>query len=364
MVDLPSHLVQSADWTQTGDSYYRGFMRQDLWDGVPTARVPSFDKVDLTTHLPALLRSAYGTVPAAKKLHSSFKLLRTRASKALGREPVHVVVGVPTYISSKVRKDLRAELEAVGFQVLATIRQPALATEAYGFHATLEDERREYTALNIDYNHASPDIALVTTEHRATDVVAQEPHPELGEDALDMKIASLAFNNEVGRSDQAPLTALAGQVQLQRKRSSIAGKLDLAALDHSSLKKVKGADILKLDENDSVEERHASDIVALLERFVSEQTYETTGRQPWKPLLADLTSITVAGDGSSRSLEALRKALSGSSLARLHDLGTRVGAVPAIELAVKGAAMNGKARMVQDKRYGDEEPHFMVHHEL
>ena len=339
-------------------------MRQDLWDGVSTSRVPSFDKSDLTTHLPALLRSSYGTVPAAKKLHSSLKLLRTRASKALGREPVHVVVGVPTYISSKARKDLRAELEAVGFQVLATIRQPALATEAYGFHATLEDERREYTALNIDYNHASLDIALVTTEHRATDIVAQEPHLELGEDALDMKIASLAFNNEVGRSDQAPLATLAGQVQIQRKRSSIAGKLDLTAIDHSSLKKVKGADILKLDKNDAVEERHASDIVALLERFVSEQTYETTGRQPWKPLLADLTSITVAGDGSSRSLEALRKALTGSSLARLNDLGTRVGAVPAIEIAVKGAAMNGKERMVQDERYGDEEPHFIVHHEL
>lgn len=339
-------------------------MRQDLWDAASSSKVPSFNTSDLTTHLPALLRSAYGNVPAAKKLHSSFKLLRTRASKALGRETIHVVVGVPVYISSKARKDLRAELEAVGFQVLATARQPALATETFGFHTTLEIKKQEYTALNIDYNHASLDITLVTTEQGATDIVAHESHVELGEDALNTRIASLAFSNELGRSDQAPLSSFASQIQLQRKRSPAAGKLDLAALDHSSLKKVKGADVEKLNESDSVEQQHATNVVALLERFVLEHTYETAGQQPWKPLRSDLTSILIAGDGSVRSLDALRKALAGSSLARLNDLGARPDAVSAIEVGATGAALNGNERMIQEPRYGDEEPRFIVHHEL
>ena len=346
-----------------GDSYYKSFMRRNVWDEMSSSP-QSVAVANLNADLSTLLKSTQ-KAPAAKKLLSIFKTLRTRTAKKLGHGVSYAVVGVPVYLSAESRKDVRTQLEAAGFKVLATIRQPALATTAFGYHS-LEHQRREHCALNVDYNEASLDISILTTELGATDVLAHESYPQLGDDAMNLKIASLALDNEVSKAEHAPLKSLANQIHLHRKRNP-SSKLRSKSLDASAFKNIRNANVSRLEDGgDAIETQHFSAIAAFLEKFMADHTYEThTGQQPWKPLLSDVSDILMAGDGSSRSFEGLRRTLAKSpTLSRLKDLGTDVGVAPAVEIASRGAAINGKGRMVKDAHYGDEEHKYIVHQEL
>ena len=91
--------------------------------------------------------------------------------------------------------------------------------------------------LAADFNHASLDMAILTTSHGPNDVLAYSSHFELGEDTLNLNIAGLVFDGAIGRSDHSSLKAMATQVKVRRSEPLESGAdpndADIPPLDFS-----------------------------------------------------------------------------------------------------------------------------------
>lgn len=267
--------------------------------------------------------------------------------KKLGRKPTNAVVGVPIYLSDQHRRELRSAVGALDLDitVLATARQGPLAARIFDFHSG-SAWGREHTILIVEYNHASLDVALATTEHGSTDVLGHTSWPLLGEDFLMLKLASLSVEHPVSRSQHRALPDRALLIREQRETPS----------DSKSV----GA-----NESLVVELAHFEAITQKLVSMIDEQTYAgdtPRSSRPWKPRSDDLSHVLISGDVSDQGFTSLRKALSNNTrLAKLADPGKEAGPPMAAWISAEGAAKDVKARQFEEE---DGSPNWILHHEL
>lgn len=328
----------------TGHAYYKSYMRRDLWQdtiddpGQLESRIPHEQAQYI------LQEARPGTI---SQLRPILKQVESRITKEMGHKRFNVVVGVPLYLSDQRRRELRSAVSALdlGITVLATARQGLLGTRVFDFHSG-SAWGREHTVLIVEYNHASLDVALVTTERGVIDVLKQTSWPFLGEDFLMLKFASLSIEHSITRSHHRALHDRALLIREQRK--------DLSEIQ-----------VMSVNESSIVESAHFEAITHKLTSMIAEQTNAGGAIQnsgPWKPHLEDLSHILISGDASDQGFTSLRKALASNTyLAKLVDPGREVSAPTAAWINAEGAVKDVRGRQFEEE---DGSPNWILHHEL
>ncbi|KAL8790003.1 MAG: hypothetical protein Q9213_000889 [Squamulea squamosa] len=327
-------------------------MRQDLWVGRPTI-AGQVNEGRLYEQAQRLLQLSPQT--GIGELEPVVKQLRSAIVKKLGHGPMHIVIGVPVFFTTVHRRELRTLVsKQLGrdITVLATVRQPALSTIAFGLHTEVR-KYQEFTVLVVDYNHASLDVSLATTERGVTDVVAHISLPLFGEDFLHLKLAYLSFDNEISPAEHKELRSRAQKFKLYNANEALADR-DLLTGRSSNTTVI----VLK----------HFDTIIESLSMFVHQHTRAIDDASPndeiWKPAASNLSQILISGDASNRGFEQLRKAIAtanGSMLAGLQDPGPEPGAPPPAWVSAEGAAKSVGERRIDG---GDADGNWVVHNEL
>ena len=341
-------------------------MRQDLWDG-PYRNPQALEPAEINRQLTTVMQAAHREPPSVKKLRPAIKQLKAKIAKALGQKRlINIVVGVPLYLSVQSRNEIHTEMHNAGFRVLSTIRQPALATALFSFHRT-GLPKDLFTTLVVDYNRASLDLSVTPTAYGASDILAQQSYPNLGEDALDLKIASLMFNDTIEGRDWAPLGNLAQQIRFPRHRA-IDNKRDgrevrlrksrqvfleeieqnqlrLGDLDMSAFTDPKRFDLAKLVQTSQIERKHYIAILTAIDDFVNQHSYngDYTMSSAWNPRLTEKSNMLLSGDADESGFQALRRVLDDSDvdwpLATVQD-----SPIPG-QVSARGAAIHAKTRV-------------------
>lgn len=339
-----------------GDLAYKSFLRQGLW------RDPSHESRI------SLLHTIYQEIPKPKKLKPIFSRLKTDVVKALRRDIKTAVVGVPIYITPATRQSVREELQKAGFNVLATVRLPALSISTHGFDAEAR-KREEHTILVVDLNRASLDISILTTQYGTVDILGFETHPALGEEALDLALLESIVGEHLGNSKPSTVAAVLPKIRLFLETQGTADEpqhLDVSPLGSTSAS-VPHIAVTQQVHNGvaNAEEEHLQNIRSGLEAFISKYTRKTNPRDgsPWMPSLSELTAISLSGDASGRSFSSLRRVIASSTtLSKLEDLAA--DGPPPVEIGARGAALNADLRVLHDHHDSDAPPNYVVHEEL
>ena len=258
-----------------------------------------------------------------------------------------------------------------GFRVLKTIRQPALASALFGFHRAVMPKDL-FTTLVVDYNRASLDLSVTPTAHGASDILAQQSYPNFGEDALDLKIASLMFNDTIEGRDWAPLGNLAQQIRFQRHRSFDDKKdgrevrlhksrqifleeirqnqLRLAEMDMSAFTDPSRFDLAKLVQTSELERKHYVDILTVIDDFVNQHSYNAdyTMSSAWNPRLSEKSNMLLSGDADESGFQALRRALDNSDVD--WPLASEQESPIPGQVSARGAAIHAKTRVMPVER--------------
>ncbi|KAI4153060.1 MAG: hypothetical protein L6R39_001681 [Caloplaca ligustica] len=324
-------------------------MRQDLWSE-NASETSQIQPRALHQQAQQILRPS----PQPSIAHSEviFKHVKSEIINTIGRDPFTVVIGVPIYFRTDQRRQLRAfvsqHLDDMDVHILATVRQPALATTTFHFHVG-ESKSKEFALLNVDYNHASLDITLAVTQMGMTDIVEHTSLPLLGEDSLNLNLASLSYDDaDKVPSDRRALRSRAEQV----KRRRIASSSNASA---------------NITDTSIVESTFFGAIANSLESFLGQHThaagYAPRRDEEWKPHVDELSHILVAGDASSRGFQGLRKAIAthGGVLAGLLDPGIEPGAPSTAWVSADGAARSARSRRHKDE---SGQWNWIVHTEL
>lgn len=338
-----------------GDLEYKSFLRQDLWRD--PSREPRI----------SLLHTIYQETPKPRKLKPIFSRLKTDVVKALGRDIKTAVVGVPVYTTSATRQSLREQLQKAGFNVLATVRLPALLISTHGFD-TEARKREEHTILVVDLNRASLDITILTTQYGTADVLGFETYPALGEEALDLALLESVAGEHLGNGEPSTIAAVLPKIRLFLETQGTADEpqdLDVSPLGSTSAS-VPPIAVTQQVRNGvaNAEEEHFQNIRSGLEAFISNHTRKTDPRDGshWIPLLSELTAISLSGDASSRSFASLRRVIASSAtVSKLEDLAA--DGPPPVEIGARGAALNADLRVLHDHDL-DAPPNYVVHEEL
>ena len=342
-------------------------MRQNLWDR-PYRKPRAMEPAKIREQLTTVMQAGHGKPPDVKKLRPAIDKLRAKLSKALGPDCfTNIVVGVPLHLSIRSRNEIHTEMHDAGFRVLSTIRQPALASKLFSFHRPLKP-KDQYTTLVVDYNRASLDLSVTPTANGASDVLAQQSFPNFGEDALDLKIASLMFNETIEGRDWAPLGNLALQIRHQRHRGfhnetdgreirlhkskpfDLEGikynQLRLSDLDLSAFANPERLDLFKLIQAHEAEGAHYADILALLDEFVNQHSYNAdyTTNSAWNPRLSEKSNMLLSGDADESGFQAFRKALDDSDID--WPLASEYDSPIPQHVSAKGAAIEARAKMI------------------
>ena len=383
-----------------GDSQYKSYMRQDLWDR-PYRKPRAMEPAEISTQLTTVMQAAHGKPPSVKSLRPAIKKLKTKLAKALGRGRfVNIVIGVPLYLSIQSRNEIHTEMHNAGFHVLSTIRQPALASTLFSYYRTVMPEDL-FTTLVVDYNRASLDLSVTPTAHGASDILAQQSYPNFGEDALDVKIASLMFNDTIEGREWAPLGNVAQQIRFYRHRAFDDKKdgrevrlhksrqvfleeirqnqLRLADMDMSAFANPSRFDLAKLVQTSEIERQHYLAILTVIDDFVNQHSYNAdyTMSSAWNPRLSEKSNMLLSGDADESGFQALRRVL-GDSDVDWPLASEQESPIPG-QVSARGAAIHAKTRvmpverekkkrMYAEKWLQDEEkrqaPKFMVPHDL
>ena len=317
-----------------GDSLYKSYMRQDLWER-PYRRPRAIESAQIKHQLTTILQSTHGRPPSVKKLRPIIEDLKKKLAKALGQNSfLNIVIGVPLFLSVQTRNDIHTEMHEAGFQVLSTIRQPALASTLFSFgHAEMPNDT--FTTLVVDYNRASLDLSITPSAYGASDMLAQKSHPELGEEALDLKIAGLVLNETI---EAVPLGTLAQQIHVQRHRS------------RESVTSGK-----------EVEREHYKAVLDTIDDFVNQHSYSAdyTMSSAWNPRLSETSNMLLTGDADEFGFEFLRSVLDQSDVE--WPLDSEKNSSNPRQVSARGAAIHAKARV---KGHTDQQLRLMVPHDL
>lgn len=341
-------------------------MRQDLWDR-PYRKPGALEPVEFKERLTTVMQAGHGKPPTVKKLRPTIDQMKTKLSKALGPECfTNIVIGVPLHLSILSRNEIHSEMHDAGFRVLSTVRQPALASKLFSFHRPVRPNE-EYTTLVVDYNRASLDLSVTPTANGASDVLAQQSFPNFGEDALDLKIASLMFNDTIEGRDWAPLSDLAWQIRRQRHRGFhnytgereirlhkskpfdlegiIQNQLRLRDLDLSAFADPERLDLFQLVQANEIERAHFVGILTVLDDFVSQHSYnvDSTASSAWNARLSEKSNMLLSGDADKSGFQAFRKVLDDSDID--WPLASERESPNPEHVAAKGAAIEARAKM-------------------
>ena len=351
-----------------GDSLYKSYMRQGLWDR-PYREPGAMESAGINNGLTSILQATHGKPPIVTKIRPSLKQLKTKLDKGFGRSSSNVVVGVPLSLSVQCRNEIHTEMHDAGFHVLSTIRQPALASTLFEFHH--EEPREEFfTSFIVDYNRASLDLAVTPTAYGASDVLAQQTYPHLGEDALDLKIASLILNETVQGRQVAPLGDLAQQIRLRRHRAldsktnsqeirlrkskrlelgefdqnqSLWTGLDFAAFAES----IPNIDFTRLARATEVERDHYMGILRAIDDFVNQHSYnaDSSKTSVWSPRLTEKSNMLMSGDADESGFQALRMILDQSDVD--WPLDSAKNSPNPRQVSARGAAVQARKRVME-----------------
>lgn len=350
-----------------GDGNYKSYMRQGLWDR-PYQKPQPIESANINEQLTTIMQAGHGKPPNVKNLRPTIEILRSKLSRALGPDCfTNIVIGVPLYLSIQSRNEIHTEMHNAGFRVLSTVRQPALASTLFNLHRPVVPGE-DYTTFVVDYNRASLDLSVTPSANGASDVLAQQSFPNFGEDALDLQIASLMFNDTIEGRDWAPLSDLAWQIRLQRHRGfhnetdgreirlhkskpfDLEGikdnQLRLKDLDFSAFTNPERLDFFRLVQAEDIEIAHFKGILYALDEFVNQHSYnaEPTARSAWMPRLTEKSNMLLSGDADNSGFQAFRKMLDASDID--WPLASQRESPVAGEVAAKGAAIEARAKMI------------------
>ncbi len=356
-----------------GDSLYKSYMRQDLWDR-PYRKPQAMESAEINNQLTTVLQATHGKPPSVRKIRPAIEKLKTKLAKAFGENSfLNIVVGVPLFLNVQSRNEIHTEMHNAGFRVLSTIRQPALASTLFNFHHE-KLPKDLFTSLVVDYNRASLDLSVTPTAYGASDVLAQQSYPNFGEDALDLKIASLILNDTVKGRQWAPLGDLARQIRLQRHRAldsksnnnreihlrkskrldsegssqdqSQWSDLDLSAFADSTTP----IDLSRLARATEVEQTHYIGILNAIDDFVNQHSYSAdyTMSSAWNPRLNEKSNMLLSGDADESGIQALRMVLDRSDVDWPLD-SEKDSPIPR-QVSARGAAIHAKMRVLSAKQ--------------
>lgn len=296
---------------------------------------------EVQSQMLSILQRIQGKPPAIRKLHNSFTTLKSKVDKALGKDTANVVVGLPVYLSTETREQVRLALEKAGFKVRSTIRQPALASTVFDFYRPAARRDFTYTVLVVEYNRASLDLAITPSAHGASDVLAHVSYPKCGEDALDLQVAGLLQNTStgthtiIGHSFTSP-TTLAKEIRIQRSLATNATDFESRTnLTHFHYHQIS-----------KIERQHHASMRSTLENFVQDYSTQLTYNTSvgYGALLTDDSHLMISGDASDASFEELRRSLLVSEVQ--WPLADTKDSPNPMKVAAKGAAIEARRRLV------------------
>ena len=350
-----------------GDDLYKSYMRQGLWDR-PYRKPGAMESADINNQLTGILQAIHQKPPSITKIRPAIEQLKAKLSKAFGRSSSNIVVGVPLSLSVQFRNEIHTEMHDAGFRVLSTIRQPALASTLFEFHHRNMPENL-FTSLIVDYNRASLDLSVTPTAYGASDVLAQQSYPNFGEDALDLKIASLILNETVEGRQVAPLGDLAQQIRVRRHRaldSKTNGqeihlrkskRLESGGSDQDQLlwndlnfsafaESIPTIDRSRLARATEVEQEHYQGILRAIDDFVNQHSYnaDSSMSSAWNPRLTEKSNMLLSGDADESGFQALRTVLDHSDVD--WPLDSEKNSPNPRQVSARGAAIQAKKRVM------------------
>ncbi len=141
------------------------------------------------------------------------KVLKRRATEALGAPPGGCVITVPAYFDDAQRQATRDAGRLAGLEVLRLLNEPTAAALAYGL-----DHRREGTFAVYDLGGGTFDVSILRLEAGVFEVLATGGDTHLGGDDLDRVLAERLLATALDPPRPAPTPSLRRAVEASARR--------------------------------------------------------------------------------------------------------------------------------------------------
>lgn len=116
------------------------------------------------------------------------KIIKMKASEALGEEVEEAVVTVPAYFTSEQREITKSAAERAGLKVLRLMPEPTAAALDYGIN-----QNKNQTLMVYDLGGGTFDISIMQVKGNDFEILAVDGDARLGGDDFDQIICNLLF---------------------------------------------------------------------------------------------------------------------------------------------------------------------------